>query len=101
MLLNSQFFFISDFLIRFIGEPFDYNVRLELIEKKSKLGEGGFGSVYLAYDKMIEKEVAIKVLNFGSNSSMSHMFTKEIEALGQLRHRNIAKLYDYFPIPKK
>lgn len=65
-----------------LGEPFDYNVRMELIEKKSKLGEGGFGSVYLAYDKMIEKEVAMKVLNFGSNSSMSHMFTKEIEALG-------------------
>jgi len=74
---------------------------MELIEKKSKLGEGGFGSVYLAYDKMIDKEVAIKVLNFGSNSSMSHMFTKEIEALGQLKHKGIVRLYDYFPIPKK
>ena len=32
---------------------------------------------------------------------MSHMFTKEIEALGQLKHKGIVKLYDYFPLPKK
>jgi serine/threonine protein kinase len=29
------------------------------------------------------------------------MITKEIEALGKLRHKNIVKLYDYFPLPKK
>ena len=29
------------------------------------------------------------------------MITKEIEALGSLRHKNIVKLYDYFPLPKK
>lgn len=55
---------------------------MELIEKKQKLGEGGFGSVYLAYDSLVQKDVAIKILNFQQNSSMSHMFTKEIEALG-------------------
>jgi serine/threonine protein kinase len=29
------------------------------------------------------------------------MITKEIEALGKLKHKNIVKLYDSFPLPKK
>ena len=37
-------------LIFFTGEDFDYTVRMEFIEIKKKLGEGGFGAVYLAYD---------------------------------------------------
>lgn len=65
------------------------------------MGEGGFGSVFLAYDSIVQEDVAIKILNFSSNAKQAHMITKEIEALGQLRHKNIVKLYDYFPLPKK
>jgi serine/threonine protein kinase len=85
-----------------IGEDFDHSVRMEFIETKEKLGEGGFGSVFLAYDKLFKQEVAIKVLNFASQSAKnSHMITKEIEALSKLHHKNIVKLFDYFPLPKK
>ena len=73
---------------------------MDLIKIKEKLGEGGFGSVFLAHDELIDKQVAIKVLNFSQNQSMSNFFTKEIEALGQLKHKGIVKLYDYFPLPK-
>jgi len=83
------------------GEDFEHQVRMEFIEKKQKLGEGGFGSVYLIYDQLLNQEAAMKILNFSTNANNSHMITKEIEALGQLRHRNIVKLHDYFPLPKK
>lgn len=63
-----------------MGEAFDYQVRMEFIELKEKLGEGGFGSVYLAYDKLLQSEVAVKVLNFNDHKK-SHLITKEIEAL--------------------
>ena len=58
------YLFLTNNLI--IGEDFDHSVRMEFIEMKQKLGEGGFGSVFLAYDKLFNQEVAIKVLNFAS-----------------------------------
>ena len=74
---------------------------MEFIEIERKLGEGGFGTVYLGHDELLNQEVAVKVLNFGNNIKNCHMITKEIDALGQLRHKNIVKLLDYFPLPKK
>ena len=44
--------------------------------------------MFLAQDKLLNREVAIKILNFQCNKN-SHMITKEIEALGSLKHRNI------------
>lgn len=74
---------------------------MEFLEFKSKLGQGGFGSVYLAWDKLHQKEVAVKVLSSSDYNHNLHMMSKEIEALRKLKHKNIVTMYSSFPLPKK
>lgn len=78
----------QEFLFYSFGEDFDYQVRMEFLDFKGKLGEGGFGTVFLAHDSLLKMEVAVKILNFQCNKNQ-HMITKEIEALGSLKHRHI------------
>ena len=68
---NLGLLFSDIYLLMRAGEPFDYQVRMEFLEIKHKLGEGGFGSVYLAYDKLLDKDIALKVLNFNMNITKS------------------------------
>jgi serine/threonine protein kinase len=84
-----------------IDEGFDYQVCMENYEMGKKLGEGGFGQVYLATDKSSGKKVAIKLLSVLDHPLSPHMMNKEIEALAKLKHRHIVKLYRWFPFPKK
>ena len=51
------------------------------------LGFWGFG-VYLAFDSLLNQEVAIKILKITDGRSQ-HMISKEIEALSSLKHKNI------------
>ena len=52
----GMFIFINNncltFCFIFAGEDFDYQVRMEFIKVKKELGEGGFGTVYLALDEL-------------------------------------------------
>lgn len=84
-----------------IGETFDFSVCMEFLEIKGKLGQGGFGSVYLAWDNLFKREVAVKILNSSDHPLTPHMITKEIEVLRRLKHKNIVKMYNSFPLPKK
>jgi serine/threonine protein kinase len=65
------------------------------------LGEGGFGQVYLAYDTLNKRKVAVKILSSNEHPSTPFMMNKEIEALAKLKHRHIVKMYNSFPLPKK
>ncbi len=68
-----------------------------LIEKK--LGEGGMGVVYAAYDPELDRSLAIKVLHF-SRITPSHAestrkrLTEEARALASLSHPNVVNIYD-------
>jgi len=46
-------------------------------------------------------EVALKILSNGDYPLSPNMISKEIDALKKLKHRNIVKFYNSFPLPKK
>lgn len=57
-----------------------------------KLGEGGFGTVYLAQDQRLERPVAIKVLHKASEEAQKG-FEREAKVIARLNHPNIGLLY--------
>src|SRR6185503_18557062 len=64
---------------------------------ETKLGEGGFGSVYRAVHPLIGKAAAIKVLNrqYSSNPAMVGRFIAEARAVNQIRNRNIIDIFSF------
>jgi len=63
-----------------------------------KIGEGGMGTVYLASDTMLERNVAIKVLNplLTKDSQFTDRFRHEAKVQASLIHPNIVTLHNYF-----
>ncbi len=72
------------------------NIRDYKIVKK--LGEGGMGTVYLADDVMLERKVAIKVLNplLTKDAHFTERFRQEAKVQASLVHPNIVSLFNYF-----
>lgn len=61
----------------------------------SKLGEGGFGVVYLAEQENPRRQVAIKVMRPGFYSpQLLRRFESEAHALGRLQHVGIAQIHE-------
>jgi serine/threonine protein kinase len=63
-----------------------------------KLGEGGMGTVYLADDTMLERKVAIKILNplLTKETHFTERFRQEAKVQASLVHPNIVNLFNYF-----
>ena len=62
----------------------------------SRLGSGGMGEVYRAYDTKLEREVALKVLppDFADDPTLLIRFQREAHVLASLNHPNIVTIYD-------
>src|SRR5438046_5297931 len=67
--------------------------RLGPYEIRAKLGAGGMGEVWRAYDKRLGREVAIKV----SAERFSDRFEREARAIAALNHPHICTLHDVGP----
>src|SRR5262249_24826588 len=63
---------------------------------ESKLGEGGMGVVYRAFDTHLDRPVAIKILRADATSSAERKrrFVQEAKAASALNHPNIVHIYD-------
>ncbi len=62
----------------------------------AKIGEGGMGVVYRAYDEKLHRDVALKVVNKDSrfDSSASQNLLHEARASSSLSHPNICTIYE-------
>jgi hypothetical protein len=62
---------------------------------RERLGEGGFGEVFLAYDPRLDRDVAIKVLKQANpNARIMGRFFREARAVARLDHPNIVAVHD-------
>src|SRR5690606_12049904 len=61
-----------------------------------KVGEGGMGTVYRAEHCLMEKVVALKVLNPSLVSSKASLerFRREIRATSRFQHKHVIQIYD-------
>ena len=69
------------------------NDRYEIIKL---IGEGGMANVYLAYDTILERNVAVKVLrgDLASDDKFVRRFQREALSASSLSHSNIVEMYD-------
>ena len=60
------------------------------------IGEGGMANVYLAYDTILERDVAVKVLrgDLANDEKFVKRFQREAKAASSLNHPNIVEMYD-------
>jgi serine/threonine-protein kinase len=66
-------------------------------EIRRELGRGGMATVYLAYDPVLEREVALKLLPnyFAHDPEFSARFEREAKTVAALEHGSIVSMYDY------
>ena len=69
------------------------NDRYEIIKS---IGEGGMANVYLAYDTILDRRVAVKVLrgDLSNDEKFVRRFQREALSASSLTHPNIVEMYD-------
>jgi eukaryotic-like serine/threonine-protein kinase len=73
------------------GSDFGPRYRIEAL-----LGQGGMGRVYKAYDKDLDRTVAIKVVRDGAigESDALKRFKQELVLASKISHKNILRIHD-------
>jgi hypothetical protein len=62
---------------------------------RERLGGGGYGEVYRAFDEQLQRDVALKLLRGGSkNGRAQERFIREARAAARLDHPNIIPVFD-------
>ncbi len=67
---------------------------------QSIIGKGAMGVIYLAHDPMIDRPVALKLVNTDllegkDRQAFVERFQREAQAAGRCAHGNIVAIYDF------
>jgi WD40 repeat protein/serine/threonine protein kinase len=70
-------------------------------ELRQLIGKGGFGAVYRAFQGIVGREVAIKIIlpEFANHPDFILRFETEAQLVARLEHIHIVPLYDYWRDP--
>lgn len=71
-------------------------------ELRERIGAGGFGAVYKAYQTTVGREVAIKIIlpGLANQPDFIRRFESEAQLVARLEHPHITPLYDYWRDPE-
>lgn len=67
---------------------------------RERIGAGGFGAVYKAYQSTVGREVAVKIIlpHFANHPDFIRRFETEAQLVARLEHPHITSLYDSSPV---
>src|SRR5687768_15748997 len=70
-------------------------------ELREQIGKGGSGAVYRAYQPVVDREVAVKVIlpQYASHPDFVRSFEAEARLIARLEHPFIVPLFDYWRDP--
>ena len=69
-------------------------VRIGRFTVVRKLGSGGMGVVYMAYDEQLDRRVAVKLLRGATSSEAGLRFEREAQAMARLSHPNVVAVHE-------
>lgn len=67
----------------------------ERFEVRALIGQGGMGRVYCVYDRLLQRDVALKALSLESETAdLAARLSREARVLARLEHPGIAAIHD-------
>ncbi len=76
---------------------YEPGTRIGKYKIQQKLGQGAMGEVFVAYDMVLERQAALKVMATSAmdQRDLRTRFEREAKAVARLQHPNIVTVYDF------
>jgi len=104
LFVTSLIFLVSTWVMLTLGGHFAWRLRREALELRNigryelerRVGGGGMGEVWAAFDRTLKQRVALKtVRGYEPGSSAVVRLEREVRALAELTHPNTVRVFDH------